>query len=229
MAVHATPVTAGSSGSQPRGAAAAAQTPLDSLPFLSRLARSASNLSASSTGSPAAWARGGAANLPPASSAQGSQQQLLHTPVFGSRRRSAGMVVLPVSPGFGTVSGGGSAGLRARSPLAAVAGRDDARDRTDGVRRLSAPTGYSESGISGESLYMLCLCSQKAFYDAAACALSGCVGKLGQEMQPVLQRASGTADAAAPSFSMQAPSGLSSDEEDEADSAAAGAASRRRR
>ncbi|KAL4440598.1 hypothetical protein ABPG75_003599 [Micractinium tetrahymenae] len=185
MAVHSTPATAaGGSGPQQRGAAVASQTPIDSLPFLSRLARSASNLSASSTGSPAAGARGGAANLPPASCGQAPQQQLLHTPVFGSRRSSAGMAALPVSPGFGVSSGGGSAGLRARSAVAALPTGGGTAGRAGGGRRLSAPTGYSESGAS---------------------------------------------DAAAPSFSMQAPSGLSSDEEDEVDSAAVGAASRCRR
>lgn len=151
MAVQSTPATGGgSSGPQQRGAAAAAQTPIDSLPFLSRLARSASNLSASSTGSQAVGARGGAANLPPAVSSQGSQQQLLHTPVFGSRRKSAGMAALPLSPGIGTGSGG-AVGLRARSAVAAASTGVGTATRAGGGRRLSAPTGYSESGLSGET------------------------------------------------------------------------------
>jgi hypothetical protein len=142
-----------------------AHTPIDSLPllassFASRLARTASNASsAAGGGSPmaaaAAGARGGAVNLPPASSGQ-QQQQLLHTPMFGSGQRFSAAAG---SPGFGAP--GGSAGLRPRaSPLApgsaggGVGGGPavlDSRFGSSSHRRLSAPTGYSESGMSGES------------------------------------------------------------------------------
>lgn len=143
MAVHSTPSTA-SSAQQQRPGSAAAQTPIDSLPFLSRLSRTVSNGSIA-TGSPvaAAGARGGAANLPPAASGGQAAVQQLQTPVFGTRRSmGASMAGLAASPGFGATAGSGGS-LRTRN-VVATAGRLGGMSS----RRLSAPTGYSESGMS---------------------------------------------------------------------------------
>ncbi|EFN53838.1 hypothetical protein CHLNCDRAFT_135914 [Chlorella variabilis] len=150
-----------STGGSSRGAHHAGQTPIDSLPLLastSRLRRSASNASsaAGAAGSPAAaGARGGAANLPPTASSP--QHQLLTTPSFGrTASNSSGSrgraFAAPLSPGFG--GSGPLSGIRPRFGAAAPAsgggGGCAALDRRFGgsSRRLSAPTGYSESGMS---------------------------------------------------------------------------------
>ncbi|KAI7837388.1 hypothetical protein COHA_008755 [Chlorella ohadii] len=179
LAAASTPGSAGSAG---RSALPATPVDLHSLPHLpsfSRLARSSSNASVGAGGSPAAaGARGGTTALTPS----GGQAQQQHTPLFGSGRTGFSA---PRSPGFGSAAAGSGGGIwpRAGSVVAAPGSGAAALDRRLGSssRRLSAPTGYSESGMS---------------------------------------------DAPAPSFSLQAPSGLSSDDEDEVDSKAA---SRRRR
>ncbi|KAI3431256.1 hypothetical protein D9Q98_004319 [Chlorella vulgaris] len=161
-----------------------------------RVARSTGNASIT-TGSPVqptAGARGGTANLPAAAA-----PQLLHTPGLFTRTTSSSSwgrpFASPLSPGFGGSASRSSGGPKsmAAAAAAAVAAVDDANTTSVSVldrrfarssRRLSAPSEYSESGMS---------------------------------------------EAAAPSFSLQAPSGLSSDEEGEGEVDSGAAAGRRRR
>lgn len=148
LAAASTPGSAGSAG---RSALPATPVDLHSLPHLpsfSRLARSSSNASVGAGGSPAAaGARGGTTALTPS----GGQAQQQHTPLFGSGRTGFSA---PRSPGFGSAAAGSGGGIRPRagSVVAAPGSGAAALDRRLGSssRRLSAPTGYSESGMSGE-------------------------------------------------------------------------------
>lgn len=152
--------TPGGTGGSSRGGAPLAQTPVDSLPhlpsFASRLARTSSNVSIGVSSPAAAGARSGTSALPPSASQHGPQQQ--HTPLFGSARSG---VVGTLSPGFASGGSGGGSGLRPRAVTAlATPGSGgavlDRRFGSSSARRLSAPTGYSESGMSGGCCWRCC-------------------------------------------------------------------------
>lgn len=173
--------------------------------------------------------------LPPAAAA--AQQ---HTPLLGVARSGfAG----PRSPGFvsagsaGAVAGGSSVRPRAAATLATPGSGATVLDRRFGSagRRLSAPTGYSESGMSG-GCWVVLLLGDGAAADWAPQTRASVSVQLCALRRPPRPTAGAVptatpdllADAAGPSFSLQAPSGMSSDDEDEVDSSAAAAGRRRR-
>lgn len=151
-AMLATPTSTGGSS---RGAAAVTPHSVESLPhlasFSSRLMRNSSTASAEGASSTptAAGARSGATALPPSQAAH-QQQQVQHTPLFGSARTGFSA---PLSPGFGSAGGGSDGGIRPRAAARPTPGSGapplDYRLGSGATRRLSAPTGYSESGMSG--------------------------------------------------------------------------------